>query len=830
MSTTALTQGWTLRLGAGPRPDNIPDEVPAAVPGCVHTDLLALDLIPDPFDDSNEAKVQWIGETDASYCIVFDLVDEGHERIDLVAEGLDTVATVTLNGTVIGRTKNQHRTYRFDMRSVPFGSTELIVDFDAPLRAARESEQRIGAKPLVGDALPYNALRKMACNFGWDWGPTLTTAGIWRPIRIHQWSTARLAAVRPHVTVGENGHGQVELSIDLERTGEHEVLLQVELIAPDGTSTRTAATTTADAAALSLSVVDPALWWPRGYGGQPCYSLTVRASSGGTELDAWTHDIGFRTLQVRVEPDEHGTCFEFHVNRQLVWVKGANWIPGDCFPSRMTRKAYERAIAGAVDADMNLLRVWGGGIYESDDFYAACNRQGILVWQDFQFACASYSEAPEMWAEVEAEARENVVRLAPNPALALWSGGNENIEGYFRWGFKERMAEGADWGGGYYHDLLPRIVTEFDPGRAYIPSSPFSPVEDSDPTNPDHGPVHSWKVWFSQDYPAYRDAIPRFVAEFGFQAPANYATLMPVIHDDRPAPDSPDMLAHQKAIDGNLKLERGWAGHLPPPTSFDDWYFTTQLGQARAISCGVSHYRSHAPRNAGYIIWQLNDCWPAISWAMIDSGGRRKLLWYALRRLNAPRVLLLQPRQDSVALIVSNDSPEPWQDTVEVTRKHVNGRTLATEQVVIDVPARSATTVVLGQQVQTAGDPPKELLVARCVSASGAQSAWWWFVEDMDLELSAPVLRTDARRMEGGYEITITAQTLIKDLVINVDRMDPGATVSDQLITLLPGERTNLWVSSALELDPHALTSPPVLMSVGDLLHPSVRLEQVSRG
>lgn len=730
MTMTTLSQGWTLSLGAGHGGAGIPASVPATVPGCVHTDLLDAGLIPDPYDGSNEKLVQWIGEADAQYRTTFAFVDEGHERVDLVAQGLDTVACVTLNGTEVGRTKNQHRSYRFDVRSLLSEENQLVVDLDAPLRAARESEQRIGAKPLVGDALPYNALRKMASNFGWDWGPTLTTSGIWAPISIHQWSTARLATVIPSVTVDEAGRGRVDLAVDLERTGAHEVTVDVELQAPNGTATRHTETTTAARAQLALTVDEPQLWWPRGYGDQPCYALTVRVSYDGVELDSWTHDVGFRTVVVRVEPDEHGTCFEFHINGQFVWIKGANWIPGDCFPSRMTREGYEAAIQHAVDADLNLVRAWGGGIYESDDFYDACNRHGILVWQDFAFACAGYSEVPEMWSEVEAEARENVARLAPNPSLVLWSGGNENIEGYLRWGFKERMADGEAWGGGYYNELLPGIVAELDPGRAYIPSSPYSPADWTDPTNPDHGPVHSWKVWFSADYLTYRDATPRFVAEFGFQAPAAHATLMPVIHDDHPAPDSPDMLAHQKAIDGNGKLERGWETHLPDPTSFDDWYFTTSLNQARAITCGVAHYRSHAPRNAGYIIWQLNDCWPAISWAMVDSGGRRKLLWYALRALNAPRLLLLQPRENGVALIVSNDSADAWQDTVEVARAGFDGRIHDMDEVVIDVPARSTVTIELGAHLQTPVDPAQELIVASCASASAGRRAWWWFEED----------------------------------------------------------------------------------------------------
>lgn len=826
MSTTTISNGWTLSLSGGARPDGLPPVIPATVPGCVHTDLLAGGVIPDPYLDRNELQVQWIGEADARYRTTFDFVDEGHERVDLVAEGLDTVATVTLNGAVVGRTKNQHRTYRFDVRSALGADNELVVDFDAPLRAARESEQRLGAKPLVGDALPYNALRKMAANFGWDWGPTLTTAGIWRPMHLHQWSTARLRSVVPNVTVDEQGHGHVALVVALERTAAHEVVVNVELHAPDGTTSSATATTTDGRAELSLTLDEPELWWPRGHGEQPLYRLVVRATSGGIELDTWSHDIGFRTVEVRIEPDAYGTSFEFHVNGQFVWVKGANWIPGDCFPGRMTSHDYEQAVQGAVDGGMNLLRAWGGGIYESDDFYDACNRQGILVWQDFQFACACYSEAPEMWQEVEAEAREHVARLAGNPSLALWSGGNENIEGYYNWGFKERMAEGEGWGGRYYHELFPAIIDEIDPGRAYIPSSPWSPNDESHPTLPDHGPVHSWKVWFSVDYLEYRSAIPRFVAEFGFQAPANHSTLMPAIHDEQPAPDSPGMLNHQKAIDGNLKLERGWTGHLPTPTGFDDWYFTTQLDQARAIGCAVSHYRSYSPRNGGYIVWQLNDCWPAVSWAVIDSNGRHKPLWYALRKLNAPRVLLLQPREEGVALIASNDSAEPWRDTVEVRRTNLVGETLATEQVTIDVPPRAGATTILGAALQGVVDATQELLVASCPSASDDGRAWWWFAEDLDVPFPEPSLRTEVRRSHGGFDLTVTAESLVKDLVLNVDRLDPDATVSEQLVTLLPGESYTFSVTSTADLEPTALTSPPVLMSVNHLAHP--RSEAVS--
>ncbi len=832
MPSTILTDGWTLTLGSGPGPDDLPDDIPATVPGCVHTDLLANALIPDPYVGVNEEAVQWIGERDATYRTTFDFDDQHHERVDLVAEGLDTVCSLALNGSTLGSVENQHRSYRLDIREqVLSGSNELVAEFDAPLRAARETEHRIGRKPLVGDALPYNAQRKMASNFGWDWGPTLTTAGIWKPISVHQWSIARLDRVVPNATIDDQGRGVVDLTIDLERAGRQsanavDVDLEIELLSPDSQVVAQARqTTSASSVTLSLTVEKPQIWWPRGYGDQPLYALSVRASTahgsaGAKELDSWSRDVGFRDVEVRVQPDDHGTCFEFHINGQFVWAKGANWITNDCFPARLTREDYECAIDHAVEADMNMLRVWGGGIYEADDFYDICNRTGILVWQDFMFACAGYSEVPEMWDEVEAEAREQISRLAPHPSIVLWSGGNENIEGYYRWGFKDRLAEGEAWGAGYYYDLFPRLLAEIDPTRAYIPSSPFSPHDKTDPQHPDHGVAHSWRVWFTLDYLAYRDAVPRFVAEFGFQGAANYSTLMDAVNDDDPVtPYSPAMLTHQKAGDGNGKLERGWAGHLPDPTSFDDWHFTTQLNQARAIGCAVSHYRSHAPRNAGYVVWQLNDCWPAISWAVVDGDRKRKLLWFTLRALNAPRVLLLQPRGDGVSLIVSNDSADTWSDTVTVTRRHLNGRVLSTREAHVHVAPRSSTTIALGSPLTAPEDARHEVLIATCPSASGQRSGWFYSVEDVDLGLPQAWLDTDVTRTDTGYDVEVTADAFVKDLVFNVDRLDPRATISDQLVTLLPGERHTFTVTCPAELDPDALTAYPVVNSANHLVH-----------
>jgi beta-mannosidase len=813
-----LHDGWSLQATDGPIPADLPKVVPATVPGTVQTDLLAAGLIPDPYIDLNENYIAWIGECDFAYYTEFSFAREDHERVDLVAEGLDTIATVRLNGIESGRTRNQHRSYRFDVRkSIRVGDNQLTIDFASALRSARDAQERLGARPFSHHSGPYNTVRKMACNFGWDWGPVLVTAGVWKPISLHQWSTARIVSVVPQVTVRPDGRGHVSICVKLERTSERAVLVSARLTGAGETDVSThITTTTATAIRLDLDVADPALWWPRGYGDQPLYDLAVWVSDGATTVDDWQKSIGFRTVELRMAPDAFGTSFQFLVNGQYVWVKGANWIPDDCFLPRITPAGYAAAVNNAVDAGMNLLRVWGGGIYESDAFYELCNREGILVWQDFLFACAAYSEDAELWDEVEAEVRENVSRLASNPSLVCWNGSNECIEGYYHHGWREALGEGTDWGRGYYDRLLPQILAELDPTRPYIPSSPFSPADYASPRAPDSGTVHSWEVWNRRDYTTYRDEIPRFVAEFGFQGPPNYATLVRSVHDDPLAPDSPGMLSHQKADDGDGKLRRGYEPHLPTPTSFDDWHFATQLNQARAVAYGMEHFRSHSPRTAGAIVWQLNDCWPVTSWAAVDGDSRRKPLWYALRALNAPRLLMIQPRPEGLSLIASNDSAAPWREQIIVARVALDGTELAGQSVRLEVAPRTSQTVLLATGVSAAGNPAGEVVVARSMHS---RSAFWYFVEDIELEIPPLALTIEVARVDHGYRVDVRADAFAKDLVLNADRLDAASAVDDQLVTLLPGESHTFIVASDIELDREALIAHPVLQSVNTLAH-----------
>lgn len=815
MSRIDLHRGWTASAISGTAPSDLPERFPATVPGCVHTDLLLAGLIPDPYLDTNESLVQWIGRTDFAYETHFDASLDSFERVDLVCEGLDTVATIELNETTLGTTRNQHRSYRFDVKdTLRAEANALRITFASALNAAEQAEARMGHKPHVGNAYPYNAIRKMASNFGWDWGPVLITAGIWRPIYLHGWSTARLASVVPLATVSPEGQGTVSIAVELERTSDRLVSLRARLRG-HGSEDVTVTQTSETSEVLTLELAAPELWWPRGYGDQPLYELIVDVVDGDTVLDTFEREIGFRTVEIHSDPDEFGTGFTFYVNNERIFIKGANWIPNDCFVSRVTAEDYVAGVRDATDAGMNLLRVWGGGIYESDDLYNECNRVGVMVWQDFLFACAAYSESSELWDEVEAEARENVSRLSPHPSLVFYNGSNENVEGYYNWGWKDQMAPSEDWGNGYYDDLLPAVLSSIDPTRPYRPSSPFSPNNPSTPRDPNHGTVHSWEVWNREDYLTYRDTIPRFVSEFGFQGPPNYSTLAESVHDDPLTPTSPGVLSHQKATDGNGKLQRGYAAHLPEPTSFDDWHFTTQLNQARAITFGIEHFRSHFPRTTGTIIWQLNDCWPVTSWAAVDGDRRRKPLWYALRALNADRLLTFQPRDAGLAIIASNDTSTQWSETVVVRRMGLDGKDRASQSVVLDVAPRSAITTVLDADVVQPDDATDEALLAASIHA---RRALWYFVEDLDLALKPLTLTSAVRATKNGYELELTSKVFVKDLTINPDRLDASASVSDMLITMLPGEHVVLSVTTSQELDPDALASHPVVQSVNQLL------------
>lgn len=808
-----LRAGWTVTLiGAGLDAPALPEPIPARVPGSIFTDLMAAGVIDDPLLDDNELRVPWVSRSQWAYETTFDL-PAGSERVcELVCAGLDTVATIILNGVEVGRTANMHRSYRFDVTALLRDTdNRLRINFEAPYDYADRLRAKLGERSNQYSQ-PFNFIRKIASSFGWDWGPTLPGCGIWQEIGLHSWSAARLAQVRPQVRV-RDGTGHVDLFVDLDRR-DNDVPLTVQAECA-GNRVDVVVEPGADGVLLELNVDHPALWWPRGHGEQPLYDVTVALTStagrNGETLDSWKRAVGFRTVALDTQPDAHGRPFTVVVNDKPIFVRGMNWIPDDIFPARVTADRYRRQLARAHDANVNLVRVWGGGRYESEDFYATCDALGLMVMQDFLFACAAYPEEEPLAGEVAAEAREQVVRLAHHPSLVTWLGNNENLWGFADWEWEE-AATGRSWGAGYYFDLLPSIVAELDPGRPYWPGSPYSGSRDLHPNDPSHGTSHVWDVWNERDYVHYRDVRPRFVAEFGYQGPPAFATLRRSISDDPLTPTSAGLLHHQKAAGGALKLQRGLAAHMPDPRDFDHWHYLTQVNQARAVTLGIEHFRSLTPYCMGAIVWQFNDCWPATSWSAVDGDGRRKPLWYAIRSAFADRIVTIQPSDGGLAVIVVNDSDDNWQGQADVARLTLAGDPLAKVTLDIDVAPRSALALPVAGDVATPGNPGNELLAA----VLDNDRSLWFYSPDRDLAYARPDYDVSVDAAPIGYEVTINTRSLLRDLMLRADRLDPAAEVDHALVTLLPGESTTFNVRTNRRLDHAALGTPPVLCHLDD--------------
>lgn len=787
--------------------------IPAQVPGSIHTDLLAAGLIPDPYLDENEKTLSWIGLVDWTYRTTIPGVDpDADERHDLVFDGVDTVASIRLNGVEIASVQNMHRSHRIDVTSaLRAGENELEVAFRSPIRAADAASLALGARPHANHH-PYNALRKMACSFGWDWGIDTTTSGIWRPVAIESWSDARLgdALIAGDVVEGVP-RVRATASVDGAADGLRARLVvagaEFEAEVRDG------------AVLVEGDVPSAEPWWPRGHGAQPLYDARLELLRDGEAIDEHERRVGFRSVAARLQEDTEGIGFAIVVNDRAIEIRGANWIPDDAFPHRVDRARYAERLAQAEFAGLNLIRVWGGGIYESDDFYAECDERGLLTWQDFLFACAAYSEEEPLWTEVELEARAAVIRLASHPSLVILNGNNENIWGRQEWRWEGRL-DGRTWGAGYYYELLPAIVGELAPQVPYTPGSPFSPDRDDRQNAAERGTMHVWDTWNQKDWTHYRDHRPRFVAEFGWQGPPTWSTLTRAVGDDPLTPESPGMIVHQKAITGNDKLTDGLVPHLPLPNDMDDWHWAMSLNQAVAVRTAIEWWRSLAPYNTGTVTWQLNDCWPVTSWAAVDGDGRRKPLLFALRAANAPRLATIQPGAEGLTLAATNDTDEDWRAEFAITRRSFEGVPLAEQTWSVVVPARGIERVALAADVAAAQDAAGEMIRATAARGSAAADATadWFFAEPRDSSLPAASTEVAAHRTDDGWAVDVTAGTLVRDLTLLVDRIDPAAETDEALVTLLPGETARFTVRGATDADAAAFSDRLVLRSTNDLI------------
>ncbi|WP_448058490.1 glycoside hydrolase family 2 protein [Cellulomonas hominis] len=793
---------WDLTWAGGP--DETPLDVRgtaivAQVPGQVHTDLLRAGLLDDPDVGWGELNQRWVGRSRWTYRRTFDWAGAPADaRTQLVADGLDTVAEVLLNGVHLGDVRDQHVAHRWDVDDVlrP-GANTVEVRFASAWDAAAAHEREHGPLPSPYDE-PYPHVRKSAANFGWDWGPHYVTAGIWRAIRLET-SVGRVEHVRPTVTLRDD-HADVVVVVRVAGHGLPGAQVRATLSAPDGAVAATAQReVTGEDVRVDLSVDAPQLWWPAGLGEQPLYRLAVELVRGEELLDVHDVAIGLRTVTVDESPDEGGHRWALHVNGRRCRVRGYNWIPDDPFVAEVDAGRLATRLDQAVDGGATMLRVWGGGYFAADEFLTGCDERGLLVWHDFLFACAAYPEDDATVALVRTEAEQAVARAAHHPSLALWCGGNETVQGWHQWGWPDLMGA-RGWGARFYTEVLPEVVARLDPGRPYVPNSPWSGSLDRDPADETVGPNHLWDVWNDLDYAHYRDHDPGFVSEMGWCAPPAWTTLTRALDGAEPTADHPLVAHHMRAIDGMHKLARGLQVHVPTPATGADWHFATQLVQARAVAAGTRWLRSRE-RCAGVLVWQLNDCWPALSWSAVDGDGIEKPLWFALRRAFADRLLTVQPLRPGppldptgdggLELVAVNDSDATWHVEAVVRRFDLDGRELASAVVTLEADADGHARARLDPAVAAPGDPARELLV---VDTPGARATWTYRTDRM-LTAPAPARQVAVDVVDGALTVTVTAVTLLRDVCVFADRLaEPlglaGAElrVDEALVTLLPGE------------------------------------------
>ncbi|HEX8338873.1 MAG TPA: glycoside hydrolase family 2 protein [Pyrinomonadaceae bacterium] len=794
-TVVALDSGWTFRQTGKDGWHK------ATVPGSVHTDLLANGLIEDPFYRDNEPKLQWIGKADWEYRTTFHAPAALPRRrnVELIFEGLDTYAAVYLNDRQVLEADNMFRTWRVDAKgALRAGANTLRVVFRSPINEILPRMKALGYElPAVNDqgekTSPHT--RKAPYHYGWDWGPRFVTCGLWKPARLEAWDDARLADL--HVTQDSLGRDAAQLTaaVEVESAGSSDAVVVVE----DPTDRRVAARQTVKLSpgtnrfALKLSVPNPRLWWPAGLGEQNLYTLRARLLTAGRRVsDELSTRTGLRTLELRQQRDAAGKSFAFVVNGVPVFAKGANWIPADSFPERVTRERYRHLLESARDANMNMLRVWGGGYYEMDEFYELCDELGIMVWQDFMFACSMYPGDEKFLESVRAEATDNVRRLRNHPSVVLWCGNNEVETAWQHWGWKERLpAKLWDDYKKLFHGVLPEVVAREDPSRPYWPSSPSSNLEE-DADSQRIGDIHYWEVWHaSKPFDYYERQRPRFMSEYGFQSFPSIETVraytLPADHDIQ----SPVMLAHQKHPRGNQLIREYMLRDFPEPKDFESFLYASQVLQAEGIRVGAEHLRRIMPHNMGSLYWQLNDCWPVASWSSVDYFGRWKALQYYARRFYAPVLLSPHVEGGEVKLYIVSDRTEPLRAELRVRLLDFEGRALSDATRAVEVaPLTSKPYHSLPVAGLLKGHDPSKVFLHCELNAGGSVGASnaIFFRPFKDLSLPAPSVSARVERAGGASAVvTLTTDKLARAVYLSAEGLDGNFT--DNFFDLLPGRK-----------------------------------------
>jgi beta-mannosidase len=770
--------------------------------------------------------VQWVDKVEWEYKTSFD-VDEKYltnETIKLHLDGLDTWATVYLNGKIILNADNMFYQWKVDVKDyLRPGKNKLRIIFHSPINkglklreelgyylpGAENDQSQLGG---TGDIKTVVFSRKAQYHFGWDWGPRLVTGGIWQPVYLTAHNNARIEKVHFQTLEIANEEANIQVDTYIESFDDDDVTVAIfmgDAIVAEKTFMVKSGKNT-----LSLPVIikNPELWWTNGLGDQHLYNFKVTLNKDNRTIDRAFESIGLRTVELIQETDETGSSFFFKVNGQPVFMKGANYIPQDIFLPRVEKSDYEHLIKSAAEANFNMLRVWGGGIYEQEIFYDLCDKYGILVWQDFMFACAMYPGNKEFIDNVEKEAIQNVERLRNHPCIALWCGDNEILIAWNRWGWQDQVREKQSeeiidtiWKAyeDVMHKLLPEIVEKYDPARSYWASSPSSGFGELE--NGKSGDNHYWGVWWGKEpFEKYEEIIPRFMSEYGFQSFPELNSVKKYALEEDWDIESEVMRSHQRSSIGNVTIKEYMERDYRDPKDFPMFLYVNHVLQAEGIRTAMEAHRRNMPHCMGSLYWQLNDCWPVASWSGIDYYGNWKALHYFAKK--AFSEVLVSPDPDTlgnVKIHLVSDRLEPTEAELSWKLMDFEGKIISHLEKKISIPANSAKMVleIPASELITDSLRANHLLyvAVKNMEEKILSENILYFDKVKNLDLPDPGLSWSVKKERDHFDITITTERLAKNVFLQENGIEGFFT--DNYFDLLPGQSITVTFSSDSRLN-----------------------------
>lgn len=774
---------------------NDSQKLPATIPGTVHTDLFQNGIIPHPFEGTNEAQLQWIEHEDWVYSTTFSISKKelSHAHIQLIWDGLDTYASIYLNGVLLRKTDNMFRTWTDEVKSLlGVGENTLEVHFES---ASKVGKQKATELPYVLPEKERVFSRKAQYHYGWDWGPRFVTAGIWKPVQLKFWNTAviehvayelislndTLAETAFHVRFNTHKAGAYMLKI-------YDKTYNVNL--PQGESTKR----------FELQIKNPQKWWCNGYGEPFVYDINLSLQKNNKKQDEKKVSLGLREIKLIRTPDQWGETFYFTLNGKPIYAKGANVIPPHSFLTEANTATYEHLVNQAVDANMNMLRVWGGGVYFDDAFYEACNRKGLLVWQDFMFACAMYPGDAAFIENVKNEVIEQVERLGNHPSIALWCGNNEIEEGWFNWGWQKEFGYTAQdsvkiWKDyqTLFHEVIPQTLHQKLPINSYNywPSSPS--LGWGRPESLLRGDVHYWGVWWGKEpFSMYQKKIGRFVSEYGFQGMPSLSTFQKMKPTEVLTLTSPTVRAHQKHPVGYETILEYMARDFEVPENFEQLIYTSQILQAEGMKIAIEAHRRAKPYNMGTLYWQLNDCWPVTSWSSVDFFGHWKASHYQVKKSYAPLLLSVFEENGEVQVYIVNDKDLVLSGQLHIDVLDFSGQIRETKVQPIEVAADSSQKVaVFTTENIKRHDVQKMLLHIHFQTQS--QSFETVYFHDTPKEMQLPMPDFYIRRINA-TTLEIQARNVIRKLYLEADEVH----FSDNFLDVLPQKPIQIQISKPI--------------------------------